>query len=158
MTGKTPDISEFLDFNFYDLVLYHPGVHPSISEENRVLGRWLGVSHQISSDMCYWVMGRDGIPAAKTTIQIVTCDDMLDTNIASQIEQFNEDLQARLDDSNFKLPGMDDFAFDDINYNAPAWEHSYGDNITADFEPLADADDDIGPAVFFDKYIGVKWS
>ncbi len=35
-------------------------------------------------------------------------------NIAAQIEQFDGDLRARLDDSNFKLPGMDDFAFDDI--------------------------------------------
>ncbi len=120
VTGKTPDISKFLDFDFYDLVWYHPGVHPSISEDNQVLGRWLGVSHRIGSDMCYWVMGRDGIPIAETTIQHVTCDDMLDVNIAAQIKQFDEDLRARLDDSNFKLQGMNEFAFDDIDPNAPS--------------------------------------
>ena len=53
VTGKTPDISEYLDFDFYDLVWYFPGLHPSISEDNRALGRWLGVSHRIGSDMCY---------------------------------------------------------------------------------------------------------
>ena len=37
VTGKTPYISEYCDF-FYDLVWYHTGVHPSISEENRELG------------------------------------------------------------------------------------------------------------------------
>ena len=155
VTGKTPDISEFLDFSFYDLVWYHPGVHPSISEDNRVLGRWLGVSHRNGSNMCYWVMGRDVIPVTETTIQHVTFNNMLDVNIASQIEQFDEALQARLDDSNFKLPGMDDFAFNDINHNAPSWEHSYGDNITANFEPLVNAEDDIDPAVY-NKYIGAK--
>ena len=84
-------------------------------------------------------MGRDGIPVTETTIQHVTCNNMLDVNIALQIEQLDEDLRARLDDSNFILPGMDDFAFDNINRNVQSWEHSYGDNITDNFEPLADA-------------------
>ena len=44
----------------------------SISEDNREIGRWLGVSHQIGSDMCYWVMGKSGIPIAETTVQHVT--------------------------------------------------------------------------------------
>ena len=30
--GKTPDTSEYLDFDFYDFVWYFPEVHPSISE------------------------------------------------------------------------------------------------------------------------------
>ena len=78
VTGKTPDISEYTDFDFYDLVWYYPGVHPSISEDDRVLGRWLGVSHRIGSDMCYWVMEKDGIPVSETTVQHVTRDDMFD--------------------------------------------------------------------------------
>ena len=43
MTGETPDISEYLDFGFYDYVFY---------KENDGLGmrairRWLGVSHRV---------------------------------------------------------------------------------------------------------------
>ena len=34
VSGRTPDISEYLDFDFYDLVWYFPEKHPSISEEN----------------------------------------------------------------------------------------------------------------------------
>jgi hypothetical protein len=49
VTGNTPDIFEYLDFDFYfdfyDIVWYYPGVHPSISKDNRALGRWVGVSH-----------------------------------------------------------------------------------------------------------------
>ncbi|KAL7548104.1 hypothetical protein ACHAWF_011394 [Thalassiosira exigua] len=44
VTGKTPGISEFCDFDFYDLVWYHTGVHPGIAQQNRDVGRWLGVS------------------------------------------------------------------------------------------------------------------
>jgi hypothetical protein len=39
VTGNIPDISEFLDFNFWDLVWYCAGAHPSISEHNHWLGR-----------------------------------------------------------------------------------------------------------------------
>ena len=34
VTGKTPDISEFIDFDFYDLVWYFPGAHVGISDNN----------------------------------------------------------------------------------------------------------------------------
>ena len=46
VTGETPDISEWLDFEFYDLVwwLDRPN-KPSVNDDTRRLGRWLGVSH-----------------------------------------------------------------------------------------------------------------
>jgi hypothetical protein len=41
LTGETPDISEFLDFGFYDWVFFkeNAGLGPE------ALGRYLGVSH-----------------------------------------------------------------------------------------------------------------
>ena len=64
MTGNTPDISEMLDFDIWDLVWYHqPGT--DTSEPVRRLGRWLGVAHQIGSDMCYWVIPVSGIVLAR---------------------------------------------------------------------------------------------
>ena len=56
VTGKTPDISEYCDFDFYYLVWYHPGLHTNFNDENRALGRWLGVYRRIGSDMCYWAL------------------------------------------------------------------------------------------------------
>ncbi|KAL7527756.1 hypothetical protein ACHAWF_002296, partial [Thalassiosira exigua] len=60
VTGKMPDISEFCDFDFYDLVWYHAGVHPGVGEQNREVGRWLGVSEHVGSDMCYWILSNNG--------------------------------------------------------------------------------------------------
>ena len=160
VTGKTPDISEFIDFDFYDLVWYSPGAHMSISEDNREIGRWLGVSHRIGSDMCYWIMGESGIPIAETTVQHVTRDDMIDPTIAKQIETFNEALTVRLDDTNFKIAGIDN-GFEDDYEDLPQWDKAYGDNTPhdsgydKDSVPLTDAEDEIDPGVL-DKYLGTK--
>ena len=87
-TGKTPYISEYCDFDFYDLVWYHPGIHPNFNEKNRTLVRWLGISHRIVSDMCYWIINKSGTVIAETTVQNVTRDDMLDAKTAAQVENF----------------------------------------------------------------------
>jgi hypothetical protein len=42
--GRTPDISEYLDFDFFDLVRYWRLPHPSISEHDRELARWMGIT------------------------------------------------------------------------------------------------------------------
>ena len=39
VTGKIHDISEFCNFDFYDLVWYHAGVHPGLGKQNREVGR-----------------------------------------------------------------------------------------------------------------------
>ena len=33
VTVKTPHISEFCGFDFYDLVWYHPGLHPNFNDK-----------------------------------------------------------------------------------------------------------------------------
>jgi hypothetical protein len=45
ITGDTPDISEWLDFDFYDLIWYWDAPHLAMIDENPRLGRWLGVAH-----------------------------------------------------------------------------------------------------------------
>ena len=43
VTGETPDISQYLDFGFYDWVSYR--IISGLDELS--LGRWLGVSHKV---------------------------------------------------------------------------------------------------------------
>ena len=51
LTGETPDISQYLDFGFYDWVWFKEDA--GLGETK--LGRFLGVSHHIGSLMNYWV-------------------------------------------------------------------------------------------------------
>jgi hypothetical protein len=68
VTGETPDISEYLDFGFYDLVWFKDDA--GIGEIR--LGRFLGVSHSLGSLMSYYILPVSGVPVSRTTVQRMT--------------------------------------------------------------------------------------
>jgi hypothetical protein len=68
ITGETPDISEYLDFGFYDLVWFKENA--GLGETQ--LGRFLDVDHAVGSLMSYKILPRSGIPVSRTTVQRVT--------------------------------------------------------------------------------------
>eukprot|EP00804_Cyclotella_cryptica_P025206 CCRYP_010330-RA/>CCRYP_010330-RA protein AED:0.37 eAED:0.37 QI:0/0/0/1/1/1/2/0/416 len=154
--GKTPDISEYCDFEFWDLVWFHKTSHPGLGEEIRALGRFAGVSHRVGRDMCYWIMPVSGIPISDTTVQHVTTEDLLNPDIKSQVDKFNEKLVAWIDDTNHRvkwdlLKSLDDLIFDDPAYGD-------GSNTPTDKEcgytPGEEVDDsDLNS---YGKFIGAK--
>lgn len=81
ITGETPDISEYLDFGFYDRVWFKQDA--GIGEVR--LGRFLGVSHRTGSLMSYWVLPASGIPESRTTVQRVT---LLESQTEANIARF----------------------------------------------------------------------
>ena len=106
VTGDTPDISEWLDFEFYDLVWWWDRPNkPSINDTSKRLARWLGVSHRVGSDLCYWLVTESGQLISKTSVEHVTRDDYLQEDTKVMIERFDEKLEERLDDTNFTLEG-----------------------------------------------------
>lgn len=138
VTGKTPDISEYLDFNFYDLVWYWRNNTPSMSEHDRELARWMGVAHRIGADMCYWLMPVSGIPIVNSTVQHVTAEDLRSTEIKERVDDFNRQVDERLDDTNFVLLGKDiDYFYPNDVYEVP--EHEIAKN--GDGENVNDLDD-----------------
>ena len=68
MTGEIVDISEYLNFGFYDRVWYHE--NSGLGE--RLHGRWLGVYQRIGSLMSYYILTHTGSVISRTTVQIVT--------------------------------------------------------------------------------------
>lgn len=152
LTGTTPDISEYLDFDFYDLVWYWRSSHPSLSEHDRELARWMGVAHRVGSDMCYWLMPVSGIPVVNTTVQHVTLEDLRNPEIKARVEEFNTKLDERLNDTNFVLPGNDlDHYYPRDSYEIDVVE----DAENGDFDDDGDPDDDNVDA--YDKLIGATF-
>jgi hypothetical protein len=108
VTGETPDISEWLDFEFYDLVWWWDRPNkPNINDETKRLGRWLGVSHRVGSDLCYWIVTDSQQVVSKTSVEHVTRDDYLNEDTKAKVKEFEKKLGERLDDSNFILQGED---------------------------------------------------
>jgi hypothetical protein len=105
-----PDISEWLDFEFYDLVwwLDHP-VKLNMTDYLHWLACWLGVSHRVGSDLCYWLMMESGNIMLKTLVEHVTRDNYLQADKKSEIEDFNQKLDDALDDANFIINGNGEY-------------------------------------------------
>jgi hypothetical protein len=110
VTGQTPDISEWLDFEFYDLIwwLDRP-TKPNFTDITRRLARWLGVLHRVGSDLSYWLITESGKVISKTSVENVTRDDYLQADKKLEIETFNDRLAMSLDDANFIVKGEGEF-------------------------------------------------
>jgi len=116
ITGNTPNISEWLDFNFYDWCWFWNAPAHDLTEDKADLGRILGVAHRIGSDMCYWVLTLTGKVLARTMVQRVTNDDLLNPTIRQKMSEYNQKITERLDDHNHFIPlPTEGLVLDDVN-------------------------------------------
>ena len=65
---ETPDVSEYLDFGFYDWVTYQNNAGLGLPE----VGRWIGVSHRVGQLISYWILSESVIPVYFTAVQRIT--------------------------------------------------------------------------------------
>ncbi len=86
ITGDTPNISEYMDFDFYNWVLYRSNV--GLGEVNAA--RWLGVSHRVGRLMLYWLLPPSGIPISATTVQRMTNDKKATDDMQKRMTQYEE--------------------------------------------------------------------
>ena len=147
ITGDTPDISEWLDFDFYDPVWFWD--HPD-NPENPSLGRWLGVAHRIGSDMCYWVLKSNGHVLARTTVQHVPEIDLRKDDVKNKLQDFDRIIHDRLQDRNFLTPNIDGLRLEDIDEDDPDNEDA---NDGSNYQ--APEQDDYTPETF-DQYLGAE--
>ena len=79
LSGETPDISQYLDFEFYDQFWFKEDA--GLGETK--LARFLGIYHQVGSLMSYWVLPASGTPMSRAMVQRVT-------NLESQNEKYKK--------------------------------------------------------------------
>lgn len=161
LTGETPDISDWLDFDFYDLVWWLEDKKAGTVQEQIRLGRWLGIAHNVGSALCYWILTEAGHIVARTSVQHVTRDERLEPTLMAKITTFDETVKTRLDDANFVNPEVPGVQFidaeplmgDGVAYGdgtkTPSNEE-YGETQ----QELSERDDIEDSA--YDKYIGAE--
>jgi hypothetical protein len=104
LTGNTPDISEFLEFSWYEPIWYfEPEPFP---QQTRKMARWIGVAHRVGQAMYYWLLPPTGIPIARTTIQKIKQDDMMTDQVKDAINQLDTTLKVNLRSDNPEIPFM----------------------------------------------------
>ena len=89
VTGDTPDISEYLDFGFYDRVWFKDNAGLSPNDPRR----WLGVSSRTGRLMCYWILNQRGAVISRSTVQRVTNLALSTPSVKDVFDKF--DRQAR---------------------------------------------------------------
>ena len=90
--GDTPNISEYLDFGFYDWVWYW-----NISDKAARIGRWLGVSKNKGEHLSYWILPISGLPIVSNTVQSVTSDEIRDPMYHDKLVEFDEKIKTRFE-------------------------------------------------------------
>ena len=68
VTGETPEISEYVDFGFYDYCWYRENAGMGETK----LGRWLGVSHKTGSLMSFRILTDKCRVVSRTSLQRMT--------------------------------------------------------------------------------------
>jgi hypothetical protein len=148
VTGDTPDISEYVDFEFYDNVWWYDQAG---DEENPYIGKWLGPSHRIGSPMCYWILKSNGEVVSRSTVQRITTEDLMSDNIQQRIKEMDEQINLRLKDEGFELA--------ETNENQLFQEDLAGDDEVAfadGIEPMIDEDNKEYTPDAYDPYIGTE--
>ena len=136
LTGERTDITEYLDFGFWDRVWFQDDPGGSTPP---TLGRWVGVAHRIGSALCYWVLKSNGEVEPRTTVQHVTTDDAAKPGVMESIEEYDRLLKERLKDDNFHITN-DDVRLQDV-YEEDRNDHDTERNYDDDMPEIADRDD-----------------
>ena len=113
ITGESVDISEYLDFGFFDRVWYKENA--GLGETK--MGRWLGVSHRVGSLMSYWVLTEECRVMSRTTVQRVTNLEIQTDEVKARCQHF--------DDRTKRLNTGEDLPYGDAPNVIPA---DWGDN------------------------------
>ena len=88
--GFTPDISELVEFGWYQWVWYHDPVHP----ERDNLGRWLGPAHNVGQGLAYYILNHNAEVIVRSTVSTIKDDDILPRDLETRQQEFTERIHS----------------------------------------------------------------
>ncbi len=106
ITGNTLDITKWLDFNFCNWCWFWQGPTHKLIESKAEFEKVLGVSYQISSDLCYWVLMESGTVIARTTIQRMIKEDLLLPHVKLKMCKFEDKIKPKMDDQRHRVDSL----------------------------------------------------
>jgi hypothetical protein len=153
ISGETVDISEYLDFGFYDHVSYKENA--GLGETS--IGRWLGVSHRVGGLMSYWVLTMTGTVVSRTTVQRIT-------NLEKETDEFKEVIKEFDTEISRRFKEEEVLTYDGAKPNPEDWSEylEHDPDFQEEFDSIVndpsvpEADDGFTPDVFDDTYLNME--
>ena len=99
VTGETPEISEYIDFGFYDPCWYKENAGMGETK----MGRWLGVSHKTGSLMSFWILTPSCRVVSRTSVQRITNLELQEETNKRKLTAFDDAVKGYLRDYNHVL-------------------------------------------------------
>ena len=115
VTGKTSDLSEYVEFSWYDPLWYYD--QEDFPESRRRIGRWLGAAHHVGQACCYYILPRSGEPIVRSTVQPLTADEMKSREVMDHLKADDLAIATRLDQKD--LPPMPNVFLTDEDEDVP---------------------------------------
>ena len=101
VTDEIDDISEYLEFYFYEKLWFKGNADISPSEP----GRCLGISHRTGSLMCYYILTQTGTAISRSTLQRVTNIYLSTDEVKEAFVRFDTGIHRRLKEDNHVYEG-----------------------------------------------------
>jgi hypothetical protein len=154
VTGTTPDISQYTQFDWYKPIRFLDNrlVFPN---ERKLLGRFLGVAKNCTEEMSYRMLNEAGIILTRKSVWAITNAEKRGEQYQAEITEFNKAIDTRFGDGVELDPNLlehiqDTFIFDGEDEDEPV----------EPFEPamLRPELDDLGPHVHeaYDHYLNAE--
>lgn len=164
--GTTPDISEYVEFDFYDYCWYWDS--PQFPQEKRNLGRWLGIAHRVGQAMVYYVMNVNGQVVARSTVtplepsegdvseikqRMLDLDETISNTIGDYRNAGNEprSLMPEISDDDLKAQLSYCLDIPEDSFDTNAQEH-YSDSDRPEYDDSPSHDVESSA---FDKFLGL---
>jgi hypothetical protein len=93
--GRTPDISEYLDFAWYDTLWYYDE-SAEFPQERRKLGKWLGVVHHMGQALCYYILNENARVIVRSTVQALTKNEFNLENVKEHIKSLDSLIHQKI--------------------------------------------------------------
>ena len=103
MHGYSPDISEYLTFEWYAWVWYHD---PNTPEKSKI-GRWLGPAHDIGQGLAYYILTDKGKVVIRSTVSPISSEEKLNPAIDSEMDQYTISMESFI--GNFSQSTQDNY-------------------------------------------------
>ena len=90
--GYTPDISELVEFDWYQWVWFNDPVSPGRTQ----LGRWLGPAHNAGQGLSYYILNKKGEVLTRSTVTPVHDEELSQPPMVERQKAFNDNIEQAI--------------------------------------------------------------